>query len=277
ALWITAEGGLSRLRNGRFVTLRASDGLPCDTLHWAIEDEPHALWMDSACGLLRVPRVELDRAIAAVETRQRDGSTVHAAVFSNSDGVLSTSTVGDYGPHVARSADGRLWFSSSAGVSVVDPRHPQTNTLPPPVHVERLTANHAAYDVTASDRVGLPPRVRDLQVDYTALSLVNPDKVLFRYTLEGYDRDWQDAGTRRQAFYTNLPRGSYRFRVTASNNSGVWNEAGAAVAFVIAPAYYQTTWFLALSIAAVVGAVWTAHRVRLRIVERHEREISALN
>jgi signal transduction histidine kinase len=101
--------------------------------------------------------------------------------------------------------------------------------------------------------------------------------VRFRYKLEGYDRDWQDAGNRRQAFYTNLPPRNYRFHVTASNNSGVWNEGDTTVDFAIAPAYYQTTWFLALSMIAVVAIVWGAHRIRLRIVEKHQGEISALN
>src|SRR6185369_15405513 len=96
-----------------------------------------------------------------------------------------------------------------------------------------------------------------------------PEKMRFRYRLDGYDRDWQDVGTRRQAFYSNLTPRTYRFRVTASNNSGVWNETGAAIELSIAPAYYQTTWFLALSVGMVVGLVWTAHRLRLRIVETH--------
>jgi signal transduction histidine kinase len=106
---------------------------------------------------------------------------------------------------------------------------------------------------------------------------VLPQRVRFRYMLEGHDRDWQDAGTRRQAFYNDLPPRNYRFRVTASNNSGVWNETGAVLNFSIAPAYYQTTWFMALATATLIALVWGAHRVRLRIVEKHQAEISALN
>jgi len=123
----------------------------------------------------------------------------------------------------------------------------------------------------------LPPLTRDLQIDYTALSLVAPEKNRFRYKLEGFDRDWQDVGNRRQAYFTNLPPRNYRFRVTASNNSGVWNEAGAALAFSIAPAYYQTGWFRTLAVVMFLSLLWAAHRLRLRIVERHEAEISALN
>jgi signal transduction histidine kinase len=147
------------------------------------------------------------------------------------------------------------------------------------VHIEQIVADHRTVDVRSGDqsRISLPPRTRDVQIGYTALSLAAPEKVLFRYQLEGVDDAWQTVGTRRQAFYNNLAPGNYRFRVIASNNSGVWNESGDSLDFSIAPAYYQTSWFLALSVASVVALVWTAHRVRLRIVERHQREISALN
>src|ERR1700746_2923756 len=109
----------------------------------------------------------------------------------------------------------------------------------------------------------LPALVRDVEIDYTALSLVAPEKNRFRYKLEGYDRDWQDVGTRRQAFYTNLSPGNYRFRVRASNNSGLWNEAGASFDFSVAPAYYQTSWFRALVVAALLALLAGFYRLRL--------------
>ena len=110
--------------------------------------------------------------------------------------------------------------------------------------------------------------MRDLQIDFTALSLVAPEKVRFRYKLEGYDNDWQEAGNRRQAFYTNLPPRPYRFRVVAANNSGVWNEAGAVLDFSIAPAMYQTNWFRALCAALLAGLLWAAWQLRLRQLGR---------
>ena len=118
----------------------------------------------------------------------------------------------------------------------------------------------------------LPPRVRDLEIDYTALSLVAPEKVDFRYKLEGRDRDWQDAGNRRQAFYTDLPPRNYRFRVVASNNSGVWNETGAFLDFSVAPAYYQATWFRLSCVAAFLALLWGLYRLRL---EQLAREFNA--
>jgi len=152
------------------------------------------------------------------------------------------------------------------GVSVIDPRHLAFNKLPPPVHIEQITADRKTYE--ASSNLRLPPLVRDLEIDYAALSLVAPEKNRFRVKLEGHDRDWLDAGTRRQAFYNDLPPRNYRFRVMASNNSGVWNEAGAAFDFSIAPAYYQTAWFQALCVAAFLALLWGLYRYRLHQIAR---------
>ena len=156
------------------------------------------------------------------------------------------------------------------GVSVIDPRHLLVNRLPPPVQIEQITADHKTYDANpdSNGRVSLPPRVRDLQIDYTALSFVAPEKVLFRYKLEGWDRDWQDVGTRRLAFYSNLPPRNYHIRVMACNNSGVWNEAGASLDFSVAPAYYQTTWFRLACVAAFLALLWGIYQLRLRQLAR---------
>ncbi|HMF94208.1 MAG TPA: histidine kinase [Vicinamibacterales bacterium] len=138
------------------------------------------------------------------------------------------------------------------------------NTLPPPVHIEQITADRKTYEATAGRR--LPALVRDLQIDYTALSLAAPERNQFRVWLEGHDSGWQDVGTRRQAFYTDLGPGPYRFRVMASNNSGVWNEAGASLDFSIAPAYYQTTWFRSAVVVGALALLWAAYQYRVRQV-----------
>jgi len=273
ALWAATAGGLSRIKDHRIATLTTKNGLPCDTVHWTIADLDRSLWSLTACGLVRISSAELAAWIADPER------SVKFTLFDVSDGVRTFTIPIGLSPPAASLSDGRLWFATPNGVGVVDPRHLPFNTLPPPVHIEEIVADRKTYSAAtnANGRVRLPPRVHDLQIDYTALSLVTAEKVRFRYKLEGFDRDWQDVGNRRQAFYTDLPPRQYRFRVVAANNSGVWNEAGAAVDFVIAPAYYQTRWFLALSVGAVLAVVWAAHRVRLRVVEKHEREISALN
>jgi signal transduction histidine kinase/ligand-binding sensor domain-containing protein len=262
ALWIATEGGLSRLKNGRITTLTSNSGLPCDAVQWTMEDDAQSLWLMMPCGLVRVARSGLDARASAADKTAR---TIHTTVFDSSDGVRSLAVVGDYTPRVGKSADGKLWFSVPDGISVVDPQNLSFNKLPPPVHIEKVTADRKTYDATPepNGHVPLPARVRDLEIDYTALSLVAPEKVLFRVKLEGYDRDWQEVGNRRQAFYGNLPPRNYRFRVVACNNSGVWNEQGDTLDFSIAPAYYQTNWFRALCVVAFLGLLWALYRLRL--------------
>ena len=147
--------------------------------------------------------------------------------------------------------DGKLWFLTGEGVQVVDPRRLVLNKLPPPVHIERIAADDKPYDLRPGMR--LPANVRNLRIDYTALSLVAPEKIHFKYKLEGQNRNWHEVINERQASYTNLPPRNYRFRVIASNNSGVWNETGDMLEFSIAPAYYQTSWFGALCVAAFLA------------------------
>jgi signal transduction histidine kinase/ligand-binding sensor domain-containing protein len=266
-LWAATEGGLSRVKNGRVTNLTSRNGLPCDAVHWVREDDAHSFWLYAACGLVHIARPELD-AWAADPKR-----TIQVTVFDSSDGVRSQPTANGYSPRVAKSTDGKLWFTGPDGVSVIDPRHLAFNKLPPPVHIERIVADRKTYwqnlsgDASASPP-RLPPLVRDLTIDYTALSLVVPEKVRFRVKLEGSDRDWKDAGNERKAFYSNLPPRKYRFRVMACNNSGVWNEAGTFLDFSIAPAYYQTTWFQATCVSALVLLLWALYQLRLRQLAR---------
>jgi signal transduction histidine kinase/ligand-binding sensor domain-containing protein len=262
ALWIGADGGLSRIKSGRIVTLDSNSGLPCDAVDWMFADDTGAVWIHTACGLARTTRSELESWTSAVGQGNGRGLRIHTTVFDDSDGVRSESNVSTFSPHVAKSRDGRLWFATGAGVGMLDPGHLPHYALLPPVHIEDLIADRKNYEISATLR--LPPLVRDLQVNYTALSLVAPEKNQFRYKLDGHDRDWQSVGNRRQAFYNDLPPGNYHFRVVASNNSGVWNEDGAALDFSIAPAYWQTSWFRAACVAAFLLLLWTLYQLRLR-------------
>jgi signal transduction histidine kinase/ligand-binding sensor domain-containing protein len=268
-VWAATDGGLSRIRAGRIATLNSSIGLPCDAVIASMEDAEGSLWLYTGCGLVRIARSDLDAWIAAVDGGKAAPS-VHVTVLDAGDGVHSNAAGTTASPHLAITRDGRVWFPALDGVTSVDPRHMYNNTLPPPVHVEQVVADHKAYE--PSGPLALPPLVRDLAIDYTALSLVAPEKNLFRYKLEGRDRDWEDAGNRRQAFYTDLAPGNYRFRVIAANNSGVWNEEGASLAFSIAPAYWQTNWFLALCTTAFVALFWGAYLLRMRQLA-HRREL----
>jgi len=257
-LWAGTEGGLSRLNNGRFQTLTTANGLPCSVIQWVIQDDDRSFWLGTACGVVRIDERELDRWASGTSDR------VHSSVFDATDGVRSQDVVFDGSPIVTKARDGKLWFSVPDGVSIIDPRHLLANPVPPPVQVERIVANHTTYDATAP--LKLPPLTRDLEIDFTALSFVAPERVQFRYRLEGHDHDWQSVGNRRQAFYTDLPPGDYRFRAIASNNSGVWNEQGGVLDFSITPAYYQTNWFRALCFAASLALLWLAYWLRMRHV-----------
>ena len=267
AVWAaTQEGGLSRIKDGRIRTLTIKNGLPCNAIHWSIEDDDRSLWIYTACGLVRVARDDLDAWIAdpthRVETRR----------WGAADGVpLRAVSPAYFNPPVAKAADGKLWFVSGEGVQVVDPDHLPFNTIPPPVYVEHVIADRETYSV--ADGLRLPPLVRDVTIEFTALSLVDAQSMQFRYRLEGHDDEWQEAGDRRQAFYTNLTPGNYRFLVTASNNSGVWNEKGAQLEFSIAPAYYQTTWFRLACAALLLGLVWSGFQLHLRRVRREEKRL----
>jgi ligand-binding sensor domain-containing protein/signal transduction histidine kinase len=256
ALWVAMEGGLTHVKNGRLVTLTRRNGLPCDAVQWSVEDDDQSVWLYMACGLVRIASNELQAAVSD-STR-----TMRTTVFDISDGVALRPTAALYRPQVAKTADGNLWFLPGDGVSVVDPRQLSTNTLPPSVHIEQVTADRKIYDSASGLR--LPPLVRDLEIDYTALSFVAPEKNRFRVKLEGRDPDWQDVGNRRQAFYADLAPGMYRFQVIASNNSGVWNEAGAFLDFSIAPAYYQTAWFRVAVVGTVFVLFWAWYRYHLR-------------
>ncbi len=264
ALWAATEGGLSRLSNGRFKTLSVSEGLPCSKIHWVIQDDLHSFWLGTACGVLRIDQHDLEGWASGTIRK------IHATVFDRSDGVRSYGRPSGATPRVAKSADGKLWFTQLDGLGVIDPHHLVSNPVPPPVQIEQIIADHETY--AAVSRLTLPPRRRDVQINYTALSLVAPEKVMFRYKLEGHDRDWESVGNRRQAYYNDLPPGNYRFRVIASNNSGVWNETGAALDFSIAPAYWQTAWFRALCVAALLALLWTLYRLRMRQLA-HEFEV----
>jgi len=262
ALWISTEGGLSRLKNNHLATLTSKNGLPCDKVHWAIEDDENSFWLYMACGLVRIARSELDAWAAAVDKGSDRTHVVQTTIFDSSDGVKILSEPTHDHPQVAKTPDGKLWFLPRDGLSVIDPHHLPFNKIPPPVHIEKIAADDKTLDI--SNGMHLPTGVRHLDIDYTALSLVVPEKVRFRIKLEGQDKDWRELVNVRHVEYTNLPPKHYKFRVLACNNSGVWNEEGAALDFVIPPAWYQTNWFRGACIAAFLMMIWGIHELRVR-------------
>ena len=264
----TQNGGVSRIKDGRIATLTTSNGLPCDTIHWTTEEDDRSLWLYTACGLVRIHAAQNWTPGSPDPTRR-----VETTLWDATDGALPWGSPSSFGPTFAKAADGKLWFVTREDIEVVDPRHLAFNKLPPPVHIEKIVADHKMYwqnlPGAAASSVRLPARTRDLQIDYTALSLTAPEKVHFKYKLEGQDPDWREVINDREAQYSNLPPGPYRFRVIACNNSGVWNEQGDALEFSIAPAYYQTNWFRALCAVLVLALVWAIYQIRVRQL-RHD-------
>jgi signal transduction histidine kinase/ligand-binding sensor domain-containing protein len=257
AVWANTTKGLYRWSDGQLTQMGVKNGLPCSRIFSWIQDDQSSRWIRTECGILRVSADEWERWLKS------PGSKVPFVLFNALDGAhpgfLASSV-----PTSTKSRDGKLWFASESSVQMVNPNRESTS-LSAPVHIEEVVADHKTYD--PSDRVALPRLRGELEIDYTALSFKIPQRVLFRYKLEGHDEDWQEVGTRRQAFYNDLPPRKYRFRVIACNSDGVWNEVGTFIDFSIRPAWYQTSWFRFCCVAAFLLLLWAAYVFRVRQLE----------
>lgn len=255
ALWVATQSGVSRIDDRGVVTLRAQ--APCASVQWVMRDRDRALWMHTACGLTYVPAAALTGWLSA-------GRDQHARTFNRNDGVQRYADLGGYGPKATLAADGRLWFASYDGAFVIDPSVLPRPASAPPVHILTAAADRVSHDVSVAGLV--QPGTRDLRVDYTAVSLGAPEKVQFRYRLVGRDKDWVDVADRRQAFFTDLPHGDYRFEVMAGVD-GAWSAKPATWAFSIAPMFYQTAWFRVTMLLAGVAGIWALFRLRVARLE----------
>lgn len=256
-LWVATSRGLGLLQNGKLSFLDTRTGLPCDNVQDALPGDGESLWLKTGCGLVRISSDELRLWSEHPERRVR---VRVLDAFDGAQGGLPPFT-----PRAARSLDGRLWFAiESAGLQVLDPKRIKDNAVQPPVRILHVVADRKTYEPESQPR--LPPLTRDVEIDYTALSLTVPEKVRFRYRLEGTRGDWQEAGARREAFFTNLKPGNYRFSVVACNNDGVWNLQAATLDFAVLPTFYQTRGFLLLCVAASVFLAWASHRWQVRQV-----------
>ncbi len=263
SVWIGTLGGLNRLKDGRITAYTTRHGLFDDGIWLILEDEQRNLWMSSPRGIFRVSKQDLNDFADG-----RIGSIASVA-YDEADGLKSSQGVGGSQPVGWKGRDGRLWFSTFQGVTVVDPQRMSTNALPPPVVIEEILVDGEA--LAAHSRV--PAGGQKFEFHYTGLSLLAPERVRFKYTLEGLDGQWIDAGTRRVAYYTNIPPGDYRFRVMASNNDGVWNETGAARAFTLAPYFHQTDLFAALCAGAALMLVGSVYLLRVRHLKARHAEL----
>lgn len=254
-LWIgTKGGGLSRSTSSGFVTMRRRD-LP-RAIDSILEDDHGNLWLSSTHGITRVSRSAL------IACGSSPDCSPHPESYGRSDGMPTEEASAIGHPAAWKDHQGLLWFATRKGVAITNPNHLSEVTLPPPVVIERFTID----DVPApsATEVSIAPGHTRFAFEYAGLSYAAPSKVRYRYILEGFDKQWTEAGSRRIAYYTNLPPRHYRFRVQAANNNGAWNEAGAELAFYVRPPFYRKPWFLLLALALVAAIVVLLYRLRVR-------------
>jgi signal transduction histidine kinase len=259
ALWAVGSNGISLTTDRGCATVDKASGLPAGRVWSAVQDAEGYLWLSLDRGLVRVKRDDLMRAASDRSHR------IQYKLFGTADG-LAGAPLGNV--RSVRAADGRLWFVMGGGLTEVDPK--QLGPLQPPANaplrIEAAIANEQR--LTPATMTSLPAGTKRLQISYTAVALSPGNDVSFRYRLDGFDTDWIVAGARRQAFYTNLLPGRYRFRVEASGEDGSWTPSNAVWAFAIQPAFYQTTWFYAASLAALALLLALAWQLRLRRIRR---------
>ncbi len=266
-LWIgTFGGGLNRFKNGHFTAFTHSQGLADDDICDIEDDGLGFFWISSQGGIMRISKDDLTACADG------DKHKLRCLVFGLSEGLPSLECSGGFQPAGCKTADGNLWFPTAKGLISVDPHNIRANPRPPPVVIEEVRVDDQAVTNTQ-----IAPGHHRLEFDYAGLSYMAPERVRFKYRLDGLDREWVDAGGKRVANYSYIPPGKYVFRVTACNNDGVWNESGASLAFTVLPYFWQTWWFLALtSVAAAAGVggsvlIGTRRRMRLKL-DRLERE-----
>jgi signal transduction histidine kinase/ligand-binding sensor domain-containing protein len=269
-LWIgTADGGLCRMKNGRFSTIGTKQGLASNVICSIADDGRGFLWLSTHHGILRFAKQELNRCADGLTP------TVAGQMYDRDDGLPTLEFSGGLNAAGCQTKDGRLWFASSRGLVSVDPGSIHPNTSPPPVVFESLSVDGRPIEENGEPpaNLRLAPAHHRLEFNYTALSLVAPNKVKFRYRLVGLDRNWVDAGGKRSAFYSQLSAGRYQFQVIACNNDGVWNTAGAGIAFTVLPVFWQTWWFRVLAgLAVSLSTAWgVRHETRRRLHRRMER------
>lgn len=265
-IWAGTADGLSRIRDGHVVSWGPQQGLPDSAVGSVIEDNLGNLWIGGDAGIARIALKELN------ETAGTPSGPVHPVLYGTSDGLRTRETLYGTGFSTWKSRDGRLWFSTILGAAVIDPAHIPVNHVVPPVWIERVTFDSRA--VPLHDGLRLGPGSGNLEVTFTAPSFVAPQQVRFRYRLNGFDQDWIYTASRRSAWYTNLPPGSYNFEIDAANSDGIWNNTGASFSFVLRPRITRTplAWFCYVALALLLA--WGVLSFRTRNLLRRHKELS---
>jgi signal transduction histidine kinase/ligand-binding sensor domain-containing protein len=254
--WLAGVNGLVRFDGRHFYALSGANNRPFSGITGIAQAKNGDLWLNSWEGVRRVKAAELR------EAEKNPSYAVHSDLYDLTDGLPSVPQRIRPFPTAVSAPDGRIWFGFRAGVVSVDPEDPSLRSPIPPVSIMRAIADGKTLDAVTNAK--LAARTKNLEIDYSAVSLNRASRVRFRYKLEGMDSGWQNAGSRRQAFYNNLPPGQYQFVVSASNGDNLWNEAGDTLRFNIPPAFYQTYWFRSLSVILFLAGLFGIYQLRMR-------------
>lgn len=267
-LWIGTAGGLARYRDGQITAFTKADGLYSSVIFRILEDDHGNLWLSCNKGIFRIEKAELE-AFSRGERK-----FPYSLAFDEADGMESSECNGGSQPAGWKSRDGRLWFPTIKGLVMIDPERLKLTSVAPPVILEKLVVD--GNEVPLRSGVVLPPSRRNLEFYYAAPKALSPNKIRFRYQLEGSDPQWVEAGTRRVAYYTHLPAGHYRFRVAASNDQGEWSEEATEFEITLAPFFFKTWWFYSCLGLATVLLLAALYRSRTRGLASRQKELEAL-
>jgi PAS domain S-box-containing protein len=260
-LWSGTSAGLAFFASNSFQVPHESPDVLREQIVGMAEDKSGRFWIATSDHVLRVPRDKLLSGVAkAVDAREYD----------QADGLESTEGVKRSQSVVSDSA-GRIWFSLRSGLSVVDSSQITDFSVPALPHIEAITADNNPVNLAAGVRI--PPSPRRITFEYTGLSLAVPGRIRFRYFLEDFDSSWSQPVAAREAVYTNLGPGSYRFRLVASNSEGLWNTSETAIAFNVAPAYHQTYWFRLSCVTIFIALLWALYRWRIHRLKSQEKRL----
>lgn len=268
SLWFGGYKGLTRLKDGHFVTITAKDGLYDNRVYSILEDANGNFWMSCNKGISRIAKKEIE------DIMDGKSKTIVPLIYSKGDGMQSSECNSGFSPSAWQTKSGRLCFPTARGMSSLTPDKMYHNTIPPPVVIEEIKADAILF--APSESLVFQPGTNKIDFTYTGLSLLVPEDVKFRYRIVELDNAWTEAGSRRTAYFTNLAPGDYTFQVSASNNDGVWNEAGATVHFTVKPFFYQTWWFKIVAVVAVFGIGFLFYSLRVRSLIARKAELETI-
>lgn len=270
-LWVgTHENGLNRFKDGTFSWFSSQDGLPGDGVYQIQQDDRGNFWLGGPRGITVVGYELLNDYFDG----KRDSVSIQ--FYNGYDGMISSQCSDGLGqPDSWKTVEGNLWFSTTAGVVEVNPGRTDLAEAPPPTRLERMTVDNISFGLFNPARVmtEFPPGTGTVEFHYTALNFTSQEKVRFRYRLEGFDENWKYAGTRRSAYYTNIPPGEYRFVVSARSRNGGWHEEGTSFSFYLRPHFYQTRWFLTLTLLMIIFFWALIYRLRVNQLKRRKNEL----